>query len=365
MTRSREWEEVRGKLQENIGRLLDRWGLKHEAPGRPPKGMIFPKSPLRYDKHAGSFVIWTEGDMAGAFKDYATNDGHGDVIDLAMAMERLASKADVYVWAREWLGLAPIGHAKPRRKAADREADERRALEAQAAAAKAEAFEAARGRAAFAMWLTCQPITGTPAERYLREARGLPLELLPKAPGALRWSAKCEFIDPETGEVTEYRNVMVAARTLGAKVGGVHLTRLRPDGSGKASVERPKIMLGRSPGSAIRLTTGASGLTPKQAAERGRAGVLAIGEGIETSLTVAIARPRWRVWAAGSLSMMGLIEWPACASEIILLRDNDDNPAAAAAFTRVETAWRGKANGRPLQVAAPHGAKDYNDLLRA
>ncbi len=366
MSRSRDWEEVRAKLQEAVPRLLDRWGLRHEAGGRPPRGYILPRSPMRYDKRAGSFRIWTEPpEMAGSFKDYAALDCHGDVIDLAMAMERLATKADVYAWAREWLGLAPVGKTPIVHKAEKAAAAERARLEAQARQAKADAYERARCRAAFAMWLGCGPIEGTPAEVYLRGARGLDLGRLGKTPGALRWGKVAAFIDPETGEISEYRNVMVAARTLGTKVVGVHLTMLRPDGSGKAAVVAPKRMLGRAPGAAIRLTAGASGLSPSKAAEKHRAGVLAIGEGIETALTVAIARPSWRVWAAGSLSMLSLIEWPACASHVVLLRDNDENPTAAEAFTRAEAHWRAQARGRSVMVASPSGAKDFNDLVRA
>ncbi len=64
---------------------------------------------------------------------------------------------------------------------------------------------------------------------------------------------------------------------------------------------------------------------------------LIICEGIEDGLTLALARPDYRVWVAGSLSLMGLIEWPECASAVVLAADNDwEKPEAVRAFERVE-----------------------------
>ena len=88
-------------------------------------------------------------------------------------------------------------------------------------------------------------------------------------------------------------------------------------------------------------------------------------EGIEDALTLAIARPDCRVWAAGSLSLMGLLDWPGCASAVVLAADNDwDKPEAVAAFERVEAHWRAQANGRPVAVIRAALGKDFNDMAR-
>src|SRR5262249_21969908 len=118
--------------------------------------------------------------------------------------------------------------------------------------AKAQAFdrEEAAKRLELARWLwsMSKPIGGTIAERYLRGPRGISGTL----PGTLRFlparnghapaliGAFGLPVEPEPG-------VLVISR---AQVEGAHLTRLKPDGSGKHEHEDDpaKIMLARSRG---------------------------------------------------------------------------------------------------------------------
>lgn len=354
------WSEIRARLQAAFPELLAQLGLRHELRTR-PRGSIWPTNPMRADKRPGSFVIWTEGGFIGAWKDYAS-DQKGDVFDLIAGIERLASKIDTYWWALDFLGLDRKGAAtQPRTKAADAQERERRALDAAAAEAQRTKADAARSKALFMLWLGLKPIAGTPAETYLRVARGVPLERLKALPGALRWAPAVDWIEPETGEVFTWRHVMAAAMTRGSVCAALHLTFIKPDGSGKADIAKPKRMFGPISGAAIRLSPGPSGLSPSQAAKKGRLDPLAIGEGIETSATVACARPDYRVWAAGSLSLMGLLDWPACASAVVLLRDNDWKPEAQAAFARIEAHWRRQAEGRPVHVVGSKVGSDFND----
>jgi hypothetical protein len=351
-----DWKDVRQRLQRQVPALLRR--LKIDAPIR--QGLCMPLNPRRADRHAGSFVIWCEGEAAGAWKDYAC-DLKGDVFDLVMYLEGLARKIDAYWWALDFLGL---GRGEIRGAAAA-ELDRRRAADERAAAEKKRAEgEAARSADLLAQWLKLAPIAGTVAETYLREARGIPLERLAHPPGALRFSPRLEHIDEATGEVT-YWPAMVAAMTRGVKLVALHRTWLEPRGRGKAEVAKPKKMIGPARGSAIRLSSGPSGLSPTKAAAAGKLGPLAIGEGIETCLTVAAARPDYRVWAAGSLSLMGLLEWPQCVSAVCLLRDNDWHPDAHKAFDGALEAWRGQALGRPVTAVASAVGSDFNDWARA
>jgi Toprim domain len=349
------WSEVRSRLQGNVHRLLPELGITD----RPAGGMVTPRNPTRNDRRPGSFVIWTGGEGAGAWKDYAT-DEHGDVIDLVAYLLGLKQKIDAYWWALEFLGL----HRGNVRSASSDELERaRRERDRKAADAKSQADEAEKSAVLFKRWLELAPIAGTLAEIYLRDARGIPLQRLKRTPGALRFAAAWDHIDKETGEVTTWP-CMVAAMTRGKKVVALHRTFLARDGSGKADVAKAKMMIGPSRASAIRLASGPSGLAPHKAEAAGVFGPLAIGEGIETSLTVAAARPDYRVWAAGSLSLMGLLDWPGCASAVVLLRDNDWKAEARAAFARVETHWRDQANGRPLEVVASAHGSDFNDWAR-
>jgi hypothetical protein len=177
---------------------------------------------------------------------------------------------------------------------------------AKLAKARAEAAERARvltaERLSKALWLwrARQPIAGSIAERYLREARGYGGPL-PTTLGFL----------PARGE---HPSAMIAAFGLAREVEpgvlaiadtairGVHLTRLLPDGSGKAVFDDPdedaKIMVGYSAGSPIVLAPPNDLLG------------LAVTEGIEDGLSTYEATGLG-VWAAGSAARM-----PALAAAV-------------------------------------------------
>ena len=352
---------VREELQAKLPELLARLGFKDRVQG--PR--LHTTNPRRPNSKKGHFVVWLDGPGAGSWKDFGTGGvDKGDVYDLIGYTQHLDRWIDAYRWALAFLGRpedeTPRSAERARIERENAEAD-RRARELQA-----QADQRAQGGRLFHWWTTLPPITGTVAETYLREARGIPLERIgaPKYRlGALRYATRVEHIDDQTGEVT-YWPCMVAVMVNGPTATGVHRTWLRPDGRGKADVHRPKKMLGRTKGSAIRLTPGPSGLNPTLAVKRGVFGPLAIGEGIETSLTVAAAAPHWRVWAAGSLSHMGALAWPECASNVVLLKDNDWGAEAQAAFDRVVGHWRSQARGRPLDVISSAAGNDFNDWLQ-
>ncbi|HUO21699.1 MAG TPA: toprim domain-containing protein [Caulobacteraceae bacterium] len=359
------WSDIRAQLQANFAGVLAALGLKHDLPGRDDGRRIFPLNPMRNDRKPGSFVIWIDGERVGAWKDFATGE-QGDVFDLVAGVRRLRSKIDTYWWAVDHLGLDRKGNAAQPRQVGDIEAERRRRERDRVAAEmKAHEEDEAKSAGLFKLWLSLPPIAGTPAEHYLRVARGIDLSRLAHAPEALRWAARAEYVNSQTGEVTEWRNCMVSAMTRGSKLAALHRTYLRADGGGKADVPKPKMMIGPCRGAAIRLSKGPSGLSPAKAAAAGKRGPLAIGEGIETCLTVAAARPDYRVWAAGSLSLMGLLDWPECASAVVLLGENDWKTDARAAFERIHKHWLDQAKGRPVVVVNAARGSDFNDMVRA
>ena len=140
------------------------------------------------------------------------------------------------------------------------------------------------------LWSKSKPVLGTPAETYLRTCRGyqgaIPptLRYLPAngnfPPAMITAFAMAEEIEPGV--------LFVQPDTVRA----VHLTRLKPDGSGKADVPSPKIILGR----------GASGVPIILAPPNDMLG-LAITEGIEDALSVHAATGLG-AWAAGSAGRM-------------------------------------------------------------
>lgn len=359
------WPEVKARLQASLPGVLAALGLRYRERDSSPT--LYPLNPTRNDKHPGSFVIWTQGTAAGAWKEFAGVPAAGDVFGLIAYVLGLQEKIDAYWWALEHLGLE---RGRVRTKAEDVQARERREKDAAAAKVKDAQMAEKRERALFGLWLGLPSIAGTPAEHYMRQVRGVPLDRLPHMPGALKWAERVEFEDPETGECHDWRHVMVSAMTKGKRVTALHRTFLTPAGSGpdprRKAQGKHKTMIGSASGAAIRLSAGPSGLSPTMAERKGRRDPLAIGEGIETSGSVACARLDYRVWAAGSLSLMGLLDWPECASAVVLLRDNDwDKPDAIKAFERVEAHWRRQAQGRPVVVVAPPaGVDDFNTWVQ-
>jgi Toprim domain len=354
--------EIRARLQDRLPDLLPRLGIDDRQRGK----VLITRNPRRPENtRKGNFAIWLTGPGAGSWKDYGlAGDKRGDVYGLIEYLGRLNSWIDAYWWALDFLNL-DRGRVRTAEQAKlDREQD---AAERKSRELKAKADDEARARRLFGQWLSLpESIVDTPVETYLRHARGIPLERLgaPKFRlGALRYCKRLEHIDDDTGEVT-YWPAMVAAMTMGVAVTGLHRTWLAPDGRGKADVHGPKKMVGITRGAAIRLTMGPSGLAPTRALMKGIVGPLAIGEGIETSLTVAAAMPEWRVWAAGSLSHMGLLEWPGCADRVILLRDNDLSAGALEAFERVFDKWKHQARGRRVDVIASEVGSDFNDWAK-
>jgi hypothetical protein len=153
-----------------------------------------------------------------------------------------------------------------------------------------------RLKVAMQLWRRRVSIDGSPAETYLRQARGY----------GGRLPATLGFL-PASGD---FAPAMIAAFGLAretfpgeividdAAIRGVHLTSLKPDGSGKAGTDRDKIMIGKSVGWPIVLAPVNDGLG------------LSIAEGIEDALSLHEATGLG-AWAAGSASRL-----PALAERI-------------------------------------------------
>ena len=205
--------------------------------------------------------------------------------------------------------------------------------------ARSEAIERDRisnaERLSTAQWLWSQsrPLIGTIAERYLRSARGydgpLPatLRFLPArgAHGPAMLAAFGFATEPEPGRVAIERDAVRA----------VHITRLAPDGSGKAGTDADKIMVGLSAGSPIVLAPPNDLLG------------LAITEGIEDALSAHIATGLG-AWAAGAASFLPALAAaiPAYVECITILADSDPDGERHA----VELAHRLKQQSRAVRL---------------
>ena len=173
-------------------------------------------------------------------------------------------------------------------------------------------YEADRTLVAKALWTKSIPAKGTPVETYLRISRGYQ-GLIPET---LRFLPASEKHPP----------AMIAAFAMAVEiepgilcvppdaVRAVHLTKLKPDGMGKADMPDPKIILGR----------GASGVPIILAPPNDLLG-LAITEGIEDALSVHAATGLG-AWAAGSASRMPALAdvVPEFIECVTIIGDDDD-----------------------------------------
>jgi hypothetical protein len=184
------------------------------------------------------------------------------------------ARCDIHGFAREGGASAPDPAALTKAKA-----------DAQRFAA--EIAEAKRRKARW-IYSRGKPISGTPAERYL-ESRGYGG---PLAATARYLPARASFLHAMAwpfGLPSEIEPGEISVRP--EAIQAVHITRLGPDGSGKAGTNTDKMMLGTPRGSPIAL------------APIGDALGLAITEGIEDGLSIHEATGLG-VWAAGSASFL-------------------------------------------------------------
>ena len=162
-------------------------------------------------------------------------------------------------------------------------------------------YEREQHRKAVWLWSLRRPAIGSPVERYLREARGY-TGLIPATLG---------FLAPTK---PEHHAAMIAAFgvcdesepgviTAPIIVEAIHLTLLKPNGSGKAAIARNKLIVGSPQGQLIVLAPPNDLLG------------LAITEGIEDALSVHAATGLG-AWAAGAAGFM-----PALASVVPIYID--------------------------------------------
>lgn len=345
MTRTAETAEIKALLQDRIADLC-----RTLAPdGRRSGAYWIARNPARDDHKPGSFWIKLSN-TAGAWRDEATGD-KGDVLQLVAYCQRLADFASTIAWAKDWLGLASVDPQTLART--------RRRIEKKRAAAEAEAAErlARQRKAAKAQWLAAAPIAGTLAERYLL-GRGIPLADLAQPPRALRCGTRTH---KESGQ--ELPAMLACVTGPDETFWALHATFLRPDGCGKAAVDPARKIWPSYRGGAIRLSKGETKLRPREAAAEGLLDTLALTEGIEDGLSVALACPELRVWAAGALGNLGAIRVPECSAEVVVCADNDwGKPGAERQLAAALEALARQ--GRPVKVARSPIGKDVNDALR-
>jgi DNA primase len=236
---------------------------------------------------------------------------HGDVLDFVQAIERVGLRR-----AAELIGRPYDQASQPRPKPRRRNDSDTREL-------------------AQEIWAQSSAINGTPAETYLR-TRGIICRL----PVTLRF-ARLRY-----GRRGPTHACLVAAVTDSNDcLTGIQRTFLNEAGTGKASVPKPKLSLGRISGGAVRLAP--------------VAGELALCEGIEDALTLqqelGIA-----TWATAGVGNLLTLQLPHCVRSIVIGSDADATGEEGAR----KAAERFASEGRRTRIIRPlDGHKDFNAEL--
>jgi hypothetical protein len=186
------------------------------------------------------------------------------------------------------------------------------------------------------LWIQAASATGTLVEIYLR-SRGIVMPV----PSTLRFLPLTKH--SPSGQLLP---AMIAAVTIWPerRPCAVHRTFLDADGSGKATVDTPRMTLGPCRRGAVRLA---------EATQQ-----LMVAEGIETALSAmqATGRPAWAALSTGGMRVLDL---PHHVKDVIILADPDPPGEEAAQFA----AARWVREGRRVRIARPPKGQDFNDLL--
>jgi putative DNA primase/helicase len=313
-------------IVQRLRETAEEWVPRHFPNGR-RMGDEWRLANIRGDapRKNGSCVIALKGERAGDWYDHDGGAGGGPLSTLEQKTG--LSGRDLFAHAAEEAGCSP--GAPQRREPA-------RVPKSERDPAREIAFILSHA----------QPIKDTPAVDFLK-GRGLDIpdtaDLLFHS-DLTHWETKSGF-PALIGVVRDHAGATTA----------IHRTYLQTDDQQsntvtKAAVSKPRMMLGRVGGGAVRL------------AEIGADGWLGLCEGIETGLAVMTACPNLAVWATLSATNIEQVHLPPEASRIVILADHD---ASGAGTRAAETAARRlRAEGRHVTIALPpREGEDFNDLL--
>ena len=321
--------QVRYDLDAIVFRLratAESWVPRHFPNGR-RVGDEWRMANIRGDapRKSGSCVITLKGEHAGDWHDFDGGQGGGPLSTLGES-ENLTNR-DLFAYAAEIAGwssgtsprLEPPAAIKPER-------DNAREI-------------------AFIMERSA-PLAGSPAAHYLR-GRGLGCD------GVTDLLAHHDLTHWETK--SGFPGMVGVVRDSAGEALAIHRTYLQvdvnaPDTVTKAAVAKPRMMLGKVAGGAVRL------------APLNADAALGLCEGIETGLAVMMSCPGLPVWATLSAANLEQVKLPPDVHRIVILADHD---ASGAGMRAAESAaCRLRAEGRRVAIALPPTPDDdFNDVL--
>ena len=259
---------------------------------------------------------------AGKWTDSATGQ-HGDLLDLIALNLGIATLKDTLGEARRFLSLPQKDRHHVPNRPANRGSPE----------------------AARRLWAIGKPISSTLAERYLAKRGLMGLGHL----DALRFHPRCYYWREEhrSGNPPETWPALLAKVTdLDGRLTGLHRTWLDPATADKAPVSPPRKAMGNLLGHGVRMGE------PN--------GVLLVGEGLETMISLHLALPKMACVAALSANHLAALKLPKGLHRLYIAVDPD--PAGVTAAEQMER----HAGGSQIDtVRLSPRLGDFNDDLRA
>lgn len=285
-----------------------------------------------------SLYVHLTGPRKGRWADAATAQ-YGDMLDLVRETCGLVDFRDVADEARRFLN-----HPNLERHHTGPALSHRNDALADPPVVRPAAERARR------LFRMTEPLSGTPAERYLCR-RGI---MRASSYPALRFHPACYYRNFETGKMCSYPALIAAVTDPAGTVTGVHRTYLSMSGSGsadvgKADVDTPRRALGGLLGNAVRFNY------PAQAPVT----VMAAGEGLESMLSLSDVMPDMPMVAALTANHLAAFQPPAGCMRLYIAADAD----AAGRHGIEGLSRRAQSLGiLPLVLAPELG--DFNEDLR-
>ena len=270
--------------------------------------------------------LWARGEGGGAvgkWTDAASGD-HGDLLDIIAASCGHAGFRETLDEARHFLSL-PMQDSSP---------------------AGPKSRKAAQGspEAARRLWAGSRPIGDTLVRGYLAARAIIHLG----AGDPLRFHPHCFYRpseDDEHGGPPAWPAMIAAVTDADGSVTGVHRTWLDPATADKAPVACPRRAMGLLLGHGVRFGPDAP--------------VMAVGEGIETLLSIREPMAAMSMIAALSAAHLAAIDFPTRLRRLYVARD-DDAAGAGALATLTE---RGEAAGIEVVPLEPERGDFNADLV--
>ena len=300
----------------------------------------------------GSLGVNLSGRRAGWWADFAADHRGRGLLSLIAAVVCNGDFREAIKFARAWLGQ------DHHRAGAYARMVERRPRDA------SEPAVDFRDIARKIFFTAHSGLISTPVEGYL-SGRAIRVGDLPRRPHFLRYAPR--LLHKPTNRT--FAGMVAAIVDETGRFLALHRTFLSvgPDGIvHKAPVAKPKMVLGPSQGGVIPVWPGTDGaawpnITPGEK--------VAVTEGIEDALSVAVLLPHWRVIAAGFVGNMAKVILPPGIGKVVIAAQNDPLFNARGKVHETlcaldEAVRHFRRQGVEVGITRPPSGKDFNDYLQ-